>query len=81
MQPSSQDANDQPPPEIGREHLIGEFAALQWQAENDPAGLVDVLNDWFDIEDSDIVKQDEVQIALKKKVCYPLQKLMVQLKI
>ena len=32
-QPSSQDDNDQPPPAIGREHFIGEFVALQWQAK------------------------------------------------
>ena len=70
-QPSSQDDNDQPPPAIGREHFIGEFVALQWQAKNDPAGLVDVLNDWFDIEDGDLVKQDEVQMALEREDVQP----------
>ena len=39
-----------------REHLIGEFIALPWQAENDLAGLADVLNDWFHIEDDDLVR-------------------------
>ena len=69
-QASSQDGNDQPPPAIEREHLIGEFIALQWQAENDPAGLADVLNDWFDIEDDDLVRQ-EVELALEKEQVQP----------
>ena len=70
-QASSQDGNDQPPPAIEREHLIGEFIALQWQAENDPAGLADVLNDWFDIEDDDLVRQEEVEMALEKEQVQP----------
>ena len=51
--------------------MIGEFIALQWQFENDPAGLADVLNDWFDIEDDDLVRQEEVEMALAKEQVQP----------
>ena len=51
--------------------MIGEFIALQWQTENDPAGLADVLNDWFDINDDDLVRQEEVEMALKKEQVQP----------
>ena len=63
-QPSSLDEDDQPT--IGGQHLIGELAALHWQANNDPGGLVGVLNDWLNIED-DPIRQDEVEIALEQE--------------
>ena len=64
---SIQDENDYPSPTIGREQLIGEFVALQNQAQNDPAGLAGLLNNWLDIKDDNLLRHEEVEKHLNKK--------------
>ncbi len=64
---STQDENNSPPPTIEREQLIGQLVALQDQAQNDLPGLACVLNNWYDIENDDLVRHDEVKIALQQE--------------
>ena len=68
---STQDENDHPPPAIGREQLIGKLVALKDQAQNDPAGLAGLLNNWFDIEDDDLIRHEEVEIELEQENVQP----------
>ena len=68
---SIQDENDHPSPTIGREQLIGEFVALQHQAQKDPAGLAGLLNNWLDIEDDNLLRPEEVEIALEQEKVQP----------
>ena len=68
---STQDENNCPPPTIGREQLIGQLIALQDQAQNDLPGLAGVLNDWFDIENDDLIRHEEVEIALQQENIQP----------
>ena len=46
------------------QQMLGEFEALHLQLNQDPAGLTAVLEDWFAIEESEIVKLDEVEMIL-----------------
>ena len=64
------DENDHHSPNIGREQLIGKFVALQHQAQNDPAGLAGLLN-WLDIEDDNLHRREEVEIALEQEKVQP----------
>ncbi len=64
---STQDESNSPPPTIEREQLIGQLVALQDQAQNDLPGLACVLNNWYDIENDDLVRHDEVKIALQQE--------------
>ena len=64
---STQDENNCPPHTIGREQLIGQLVALQYQAQNDLPGLAGVLNNWFDIDKDDLVRLEEVEIALQTR--------------
>ena len=73
-QVSIQDENDHPSPTIGREQLIGEFVALRHQAQNDPAGLADLLNNWPDIEVDNLLRHEEVEIALGQEKVQPAMK-------
>ena len=50
--------------------MIGEFAALQ-QAQNDPAGLAGLLNNWPDLEDDNLFRREEVEIALEQEKVQP----------
>ena len=68
---STQDENNCLPPTIGREQLIGQLIALQDQAQNDLPGLAGVLNDWFDIENDDLIRHEEVEIALQQENLQP----------
>ncbi len=47
--------------------MIGQLVALQDQAQNDLPGLACVLNNWYDIENDDLVRHDEVKIALQQE--------------
>ena len=67
---SREDENDRSSPTIGREQLIGEFVALQHQAY-DPTGLAGLLNNWLDIEDDNILRHEEVEIALEHEKVQP----------
>ena len=66
-----QDENDNPSRTIGREQLIGEFVGLQHQAQNDPAGLAGLLNNWLDIEDDNLLRHEEVEITLEQEKIQP----------
>ena len=51
------------------QQILGEFEALHLQSNQDPAGLTALLEDWFTIEDSEIVKLDEIEMILEATTC------------
>lgn len=63
LRSSNEDASLQ----LSEEQILGEFEALHLQSNQDPVGLAALLEDWFTIEDSEIVKLDEVEMILEKE--------------
>ena len=47
------------------------MVALQDQAQNDLPGLAGVLNNWFHIENNDLVRHEEFEIALQQENVQP----------
>lgn len=61
---SLQSLNEDDSLQPSEQQMLGEFEALDLQLNQDPAGLTALLEDWFTIEDSEIVKLDEVEMIL-----------------
>ena len=49
------------------EHMLGNLRSLCVQSTEDPDGLAAALEEWFKVEDSEIVRMDEIEMALEEE--------------
>ena len=49
------------------QHMIGDLRPLCVQSTEDPEGLAAALEEWFTIEDSEIVRMDEIEMSLEEE--------------
>ncbi len=49
-------------------HYLGEMSTLNLLAKNDTDQFRNTIQDWFTIEDNDIVKNDEVEMVLQNEI-------------
>ena len=47
--------------------MLGDLRSLCVQSTEDPDGLAAALEEWFMVEDSEIVQMDEIEMALEEK--------------
>ena len=52
----------------GDQHTLGELEALCLQSREDPGSIADTMEEWFTFEDSDIRKQEEVEMILENEL-------------
>ena len=45
------------------------MSALHFLSVNDVNGLCNTLQEWFTVEDNDLVQKDEVEIVLQREKC------------
>ena len=51
-------------------HLLGDLRSLCVQSTEDPDGLGAALEEWFTIEDNELVRMDEIEMALEEEQCH-----------
>ena len=47
------------------QHMLGDLQYLCVQSNKDPGGLATALEEWFTIEDSKIVRLNEIEIVVE----------------
>ncbi len=52
-------------PQLVQQQMLGDLESLCLQSHNDPDSLTTVLEEWFTIEDSEIIRQDEAEMLLE----------------
>ncbi len=52
-------------PQLVQQQMLGDLESLCLQSHNDPDSLTTVLEEWFNIEDSEIIRQDEADMILE----------------
>ena len=52
----------------GDQHILGQLEALCLQSRENPGSIADTMEEWFTFEDSDITKQEEVEVILENEL-------------
>ena len=49
------------------QHMHGDLQSLCVQSNEDPGGLATALEEWFTIEDSEVVRLNEIEIVVEEE--------------